>query len=1144
MVIQKTPIKVDKIVSLRIGQHQENAATQIKMDVSDWITVHPTAGFHILFKRPGEVQAQPVLSSLEDGILTWTVQAWETALIGIGYAEVRAVEAESALVAKSRVIPCSVEDSIIEDDAVVPPAFESWVNQVLSYKDDAEAAQEAAEAAQEAAETAQGLAEDAKDAAVAAQQASVASQTAAAGSAADALTYMNAAASHATAAEGHSNQAQTYKNAAEASAQDASDSADAAQGYAETASSKAEEAAGSATAAAGSAQDASTAKTMAVNAEIDAVRAAQSASESAGVATQRANSANSKAAEAAASARSASESATQADASADTASVSAAEAATSAQTATGKASEAATSAQTATQKAGEAATSAQEAQDVLDSIPSDYSTLSDDVTDLKSAINDAMGAYPTINASGNFISTPSGANNIPVDGFTAIAKCMQPDGTPTLSARKFIRPHYYMDVVTAKKNLFGGIAFATAVKKANPTAVINTEDKTVTMMAISQRPYVSGLFKFNTRYSIIFYGKNTTTTTSTNVNVIYTDGTAEQLGFSSSTTEAFSRYYSLEGKTILSIEGVNANSDAIFYYDKFGIFEGNVSVDDFVPFDGEAYRINFPDELSAVYGAKIQKTSAEQYTFVVTHKAINMGLLTWTATSIDNVFMATLNTAKYQGDYKCECYEYVKIQDISELQKGQIASTNSQELNIIRVRDTNYSTAENFTSAVNGKLLVYELYEPVVYTVSGDEIKTILGENNIFTNVGSISEIGVRNDTVLYVNSKLPDLEKYGIPVIYFNGEIADMTKSNEKKLSMSYHSPNTNYDCYVKMKWQGTSSLAYPKKNYTIKLYSDASCSTTLTKDMGWGAESKYCLKANWIDFSMARNICSAKLWGRIVKNRTGVSQKLSALPNGGAIDGFPCAVVINGEYTGLYTFNIPKDGWMLGMGSSTTEAIVCADGYGTATQFNQLAELDGSDFKLEYDGGAGLSAIKTSLNTMIQSVIDATAENFDSTVGQYLDIDSAIDYYIFTCMLGGGDMVEKNYLLATYDGTKWFFSAYDMDTTFGLAWDGSEFSSAYSYPMFATYTEHNLLMDKLYDYKLSAIKTRYVALRQFLATDFNFQTIVYKFMKGFPKGLKDREVNMWAGLPSTDVSNAAQITTWFSQRLKLLDVELNVTP
>ena len=811
----------------------------------------------------------------------------------------------------------------------------------------------------------------------------------------------------------------------------------------------------------------------------------------------------------------------------------------------------------------------------------DAKVVGGEIDDLKSALTqiendatDAIGAYPTLEESGNIITTKSGADNIPVSDFSAVCDCLQDAGTPSLTSVKYIKPHYYIDVVMAKKNLFGGIAFANAVKKANPNATIDVENGTVLMQAISNRIYVSGFFKANTRYSIIFYGKNTTTTTSTNVYVVYTDGTREQLAFSSSSVEAFARYYTLEGKTVQCIQSAAAYFDTLFYYDRFGIFEGDVAISDFVPFDGVAYAINLPETLSSLYGAIIEKIGDNEYKITRTHIAVNLGSLTWTYAS--GTFRTTIDAAKYQGSCKCECFEYVKIQDLSELQDGQIASTNSQELNFFRVKADNYSTVESFVSAVNNMLLVYELYEPIVYTVSGDEIKTIFGENNIYTNVGSVSSIGIRNDTALYVDSKVPEyvdskvpeyvdskvpeyvdskvqeyvdskvpeLEEYDIPVLYFNGEVADMTKKNEKKLALSYHSPSSMFDCYVKMKWQGNSSLVYPKKNYTIKLYSDSACTTSLTKDFGWGSQSKYCIKANWIDFSMARNICSAKLWGRFVKNRTGVDPRLSALPNGGAVDGFPVAVVINGEYKGLYTFNIPKEGWMFGMGSATTEAIVCADGYGTATQFNQLAELDGSDFKLEYDGGAGTETIKTSLNRLIQTVMDATSENFDSTVGQYLDINSAIDYYIFTCMLGGGDMVEKNYLLATYDGIKWFFSAYDMDTTFGLAWDGSGFSSAYSYPMFATYTEHNLLMDKLYDYKLDAIKARYVALRKFQATDFAFQYIVYQFAKDFPKGLKNRELDLWAALPSTDVSNAAQITTWFAQRLKLLDTELNVTP
>lgn len=144
MVIQKTPTKIDKIVSLKIGQHGENLATDIKMDVSDWVAIHPDAHYHCLFKRPGEVQVLPVLSSFEDGILTWSVRAWECGVIGVGYLEVMAVDPDTGMVAKSRVIPCSVEDSIIDDEGPVPPEM-SWVEEVIEAKNDAEAARDEAQ---------------------------------------------------------------------------------------------------------------------------------------------------------------------------------------------------------------------------------------------------------------------------------------------------------------------------------------------------------------------------------------------------------------------------------------------------------------------------------------------------------------------------------------------------------------------------------------------------------------------------------------------------------------------------------------------------------------------------------------------------------------------------------------------------------------------------------------------------------------------------------------------------------------------------------------------------------------------------------------------------------------------------------------
>lgn len=143
-------------------------------------------------------------------------------------------------------------------------------------------------------------------------------------------------------------------------AEQAAESATQAAASATTATAKASEAAQSATAAASS-------KTAAETAQGGAETAAQTATTKAGEATTAATTATNKATEAT----------------------------TAATTATGKATEAAGSATTATTKAGEASTSATNAaasatraQEILDSIPEDYSQLSDDVSDLKDGLND------------------------------------------------------------------------------------------------------------------------------------------------------------------------------------------------------------------------------------------------------------------------------------------------------------------------------------------------------------------------------------------------------------------------------------------------------------------------------------------------------------------------------------------------------------------------------------------------------------------------------------------------------------------------------------------------------------------------------------------------------------------------------------
>lgn len=377
--------------------------------------------------------------------------------------------------------------------------------------------------------------------------------------------------------------------------------------------------------------------------------------------------------------------------------------------------------------------------------------------------------------------------------------------------------------------------------------------------------------------------------------------------------------------------------------------------------------------------------------------------------------------------------------------------------------------------------------------------------------------------------------DRYGLPVVALTGDVSAMSKDNAVTLDYVYG--DLSGTCTVK--WQGNSSLAHPKKNYTIKF------DQPFEAVEGWGEQKKYCLKADFVDFSHARNVVSAKLWGKIVKSRTGGTiEQIKALPNGGAIDGFPCVVTINGKFNGIYNFNIPKDGWMMGMGSGTSEAIVCAENYA----FDRAALVDGTDLELEYATDENNTAwVAESLNRMVSAVLNSDGTDIDTAVAQYLDIDSAIDYLIFTVMQYGTDNTKKNYILATYDGVKWFFSAYDMDGTWGLRWSGDSFfsadlNSALSAGSLKGFARQHKLMELLYTHKFDTIQKRYNELRNGVLSEANVEQTFTNYVSAIPKTLMAEDAKIWTTIPSTEANNVSQIINWYQNRCAVMDADVGV--
>lgn len=404
---------------------------------------------------------------------------------------------------------------------------------------------------------------------------------------------------------------------------------------------------------------------------------------------------------------------------------------------------------------------------------------------------------------------------------------------------------------------------------------------------------------------------------------------------------------------------------------------------------------------------------------------------------------------------------------------------------------------------------------------------------NLIDKINSaLSQSKKANEEVENIKSQLLfPYDSYNLPILYLSGNTSGISKDNAVTLNYVYRDKTGT----CTLKWQGSSSLSYPKKNYTIKF------DNAFEANEGWGEQKKYCLKANYIDFSHSRNVVAAKLWGQIVKSREIQNENLYNLPNGGAIDGFPVMVVINNEYQGLYTFNIPKDGWMFGMGDGDKECIFGAGTHSSATQFKALSAGDDSEFEFEHipDEDDKQWAVD-SLNTLIQAAMDSTGDNYKDTLGQYLDIDSAVDYFIFTCLMCGADATDKNYLLGTFDGVKWFFSAYDLDTTFGNVWHGKSYYNVSANPTFKSYNNLHRVMHLIYTYDKDRLKIRYTELRKTVLSESNVLDVLSNFMVNIPKALKDEEVKLWSGLPGTDTNNLSQIMNFYKLRCKVLDKEI----
>lgn len=361
--------------------------------------------------------------------------------------------------------------------------------------------------------------------------------------------------------------------------------------------------------------------------------------------------------------------------------------------------------------------------------------------------------------------------------------------------------------------------------------------------------------------------------------------------------------------------------------------------------------------------------------------------------------------------------------------------------------------------------------------------------------------------------------ETEGMPTISFVGNFDSMDENSERIGQISYNDPKRPTKTFVKdgclISWQGTSSKNYPVKNWTIKLRDGGQPTLNFAPDDNWKPESRWTLKANYMDSSNANNLGTNKFIHDFFKPYPYPSQ-IADPKTRSNVDGFPVRLVINGEEAGICTWNIDRYAnnnygfitynsngtinrhptavsYEIGVNGTTGAAAFRDDSWNSIrTEFDARYNYRGEEEDITETmlvNGVNTKVLKTGshneLQTLISWVVNSTDESFRSELPEHFSKRHLIDYYLIAYVFGMVDNLGKNMVLSTWGkndqgNTIWYPSFYDCDSLYGLNNSGIiAFDAGLDMDKGDYNTSNSLLWVKLNKMFGQEIRERYAELR-----------------------------------------------------------------
>lgn len=458
------------------------------------------------------------------------------------------------------------------------------------------------------------------------------------------------------------------------------------------------------------------------------------------------------------------------------------------------------------------------------------------------------------------------------------------------------------------------------------------------------------------------------------------------------------------------------------------------------------------------------------------------------------------------------------------------------------------------------------------------------------------------------------DAESLQIPeprlaIVNFSGLSAmPTTKTADIKAFMEFWDLQGNYfKKKIICSAQGNSSLAYVKKNVKFDLLNSPLYDNVWDDDESfdlkignWVDQDGFHLKAYYTDFFRGIAVSAYKFWDEIMRyngvmkdrpwkkglidmDAIGTSTKgfddmadMKLQLDTGALnhpDGFPCIVYLNGNFYGVFSWQVKKQRKNYHMDKSTVEHIHL-DG-SLYNQYFWAGEIDWTVFEIrnpnklytmtgaKYDGDAPRELIDSTseyydadnkdhkrsakVKKYIQDFVanfqtlkslyatysaDQTAENLAAVKAQYeelFDVENQRDYMIFGDIIKNSDGFGKNWQWTTYDGQKWYVNAYDLDMSFGGHFQGTQITAPLTGHITTSTSSPTGYIPRLYNTEL---ETRYAALRNAgIITADNIMAKLIDWTSRIGEGNYELEYKKWPDSPCNN-DNIINTSYWELQR------------